>query len=113
MCVCVCVSCSYQFVSARWSLLQHHYVKIDTWLQGVCEPLHPDLWQHTAAHTDSRVPAVHGSTGGAPSAGAMASPALAWSADKYSIFNTDASGSQDSSGEGNEDDDDGNSSSGE
>ncbi|GAX73645.1 hypothetical protein CEUSTIGMA_g1096.t1 [Chlamydomonas eustigma] len=35
---------SYQFKSARWSLIQHHFCKIDTWLEGVCAPQNPTYW---------------------------------------------------------------------
>lgn len=35
---------SYRFDSKRWALSAHHFCKVDTWLEGVIEPQHPELW---------------------------------------------------------------------
>ncbi|GIL64559.1 hypothetical protein Vafri_18455 [Volvox africanus] len=36
---------SYRFESQRWKILACHFCSIDTWLDGLCHPKHPELWQ--------------------------------------------------------------------
>ncbi|GIL75595.1 hypothetical protein Vretifemale_5344 [Volvox reticuliferus] len=36
---------SYRFESQRWKLLACHFCSIDTWLDGLCHPQNPELWQ--------------------------------------------------------------------
>jgi hypothetical protein len=46
---------SYRFESARWSLIKNHFCKIDTWLEGVCEPQNPTYWAGAAVSGCSTV----------------------------------------------------------
>ncbi|KXZ47310.1 hypothetical protein GPECTOR_36g35 [Gonium pectorale] len=71
---------SFKFTPSRWKLITHHFCSIDTWLDGVCVPRHPEMWRrrrHTAAGT---APSAAIAGAGAPAA------ALPWDARKYSIF---------------------------
>ena len=57
---------SYAFAPKRWTLIRRFYCKLDTWLEGICEPAHPDMWK--------------------PSKPASAAGAAAWDATRFSIF---------------------------
>lgn len=79
---------NFEFVSTRWSLQQHWFVKIDTWLDGICKPAHPKLWaaKHAAGErakcaTDSSTTHDNG-----------------WDATKFSIFAADSEGDQHTEG---------------
>ncbi|GLI61863.1 hypothetical protein VaNZ11_004371, partial [Volvox africanus] len=36
---------NYRFESQRWKILACHFCSIDTWLDGLCHPKHPELWR--------------------------------------------------------------------
>ncbi|EFJ50252.1 hypothetical protein VOLCADRAFT_116960 [Volvox carteri f. nagariensis] len=36
---------SYRFKSQRWKLHSYHFCSIDSWLDGLCVPQHPELWR--------------------------------------------------------------------
>lgn len=79
---------NFEFVSTRWSLQQHWFVKIDTWLDGICKPAHPKLWaaKHAAGErakfaTDSSTTHDNG-----------------WDATKFSIFAADSEGDEHTEG---------------
>jgi hypothetical protein len=40
---------SYMFKPSRWTLEGLYFVKIDTWLDGLCEPQHVELWSKAGA----------------------------------------------------------------
>ena len=44
---------TYEFTSKTWKCKEIFFCKIDTWLAGVCDPAHPELWK-----TGSRAPAA-------------------------------------------------------
>ena len=66
---------SYRFTSARWSLIEHHFCKLDSWLEGFCTPQHPEICTPKPGRKGGRA-AVTGS----------AAAALVWDPKKFSIF---------------------------
>lgn len=73
---------SYEFVSKSWKCHEIFFCKLDTWLDGVLQPAHPELWQGSSKAAPSlkrsvfHVPEeqqeaqVDGGSAGAPVAGA-------------------------------------------
>jgi hypothetical protein len=75
---------SYRFTSARWSLIAYHFVKLDTWLEGICQPEHPEWW---SKHPKARKPTANASLLEAlDGMTADGEDDLTWDSKKYSIF---------------------------
>ena len=74
---------SYNFTSQRWRLLAHHFVSIDTWLEGICTPGHPELWKTPS-------PARTRGLGGGPAGGAGSWSGSGTGSHKYSLFAQEA-----------------------
>jgi len=80
---------SYAFKPKRWTLIQHFYVKIDTWLEGVCVPAHPGMWRDSKGGSAGG----GGGEGGKPPASLLPS----WDTTRYSVFA--AGGEEDEDGD--------------
>ncbi|KAG2452337.1 hypothetical protein HYH02_003361 [Chlamydomonas schloesseri] len=72
---------SYRFSSARWALTAHHFCSIDTWLDGLCAPQHPELWSNAW-----RGPGWQGQGQQAGGGSRPLTAGLTWNTKKYSIF---------------------------
>ena len=84
---------SYRFTSARWSLIQHHFCKLDSWLEGICVPQHPDIW----------TPKPGRKAGGRAAAAGSAAATLVWDPKKFSIFSAGAEDDDDDDQGGQDD----------
>jgi hypothetical protein len=84
--------------------IRHHYVKIDTWLEGVCAPEHPELWQKyrkESARGEEAQEVDRRANGGGSSMNA--SRRLAWNASRYSVFEAGRGGEEESGEEAGDD----------
>ena len=63
---------SYRFESKRWALSAHHFCKVDTWLEGVVEAQHPELWMPAGGFRVDAADGQHaGCDSGSPSTATM------------------------------------------
>lgn len=88
---------SYHFDSQRWKLIAHHFCSINTWLDGLCVPQHPELWRpRRCSKQQQQIPAPlpsasrkqqqRGSTGWKVAWAQDSTTRTAWDAQKYSVF---------------------------
>ena len=47
---------SYKFESKNWRLLEHYFCKIDTWLEGICEPSGQVEWSWLSKNPNASRP---------------------------------------------------------
>ena len=85
---------SYRFTSARWSLIEHHFCKLDSWLEGFCTPQHPESFC---------TPKPGRKGGRAAATGGAAAAALVWDPKKLSIFSAEAEDDDDDDQGGQDD----------
>lgn len=68
----------------RWALIAYHFVKLDTWLEGICQPEHPEWWSERSRGSKS---GKNKHSSGETSGGlAGDSDDFTWNSKKYSIF---------------------------